>query len=385
MGLVKLRAIERSCKMILMCMADNGNDQGENIYRSMEYLARESCCHPRTVQKKIGQMLRIGLLVDVGRKTYGRGHLRSFELDLDALLTLFPNCHDVAEDVDPAALAGLIEDSEKEARAAGWLPEEEREDQQEARRPAGPTGTEDHPEKGGAGPPFSEGEKGGAEEQKGGAESTKGWPQRPPEPLRTVIEPNSARAGAPDGDPGGPSGEPEPADPNERHSPPEPPGADSEPAAAGEPGLQGDQEAHGSSPRTGSGSGATGTENEPGRLFENRHWKPARALFVQRFGEAFARTWWDPLIALRHEADGTLVLDVPSQVQLEMIRQRYAQTMERALRETVAAAAPDGANGALRFVVEGLAARAEASRKAKLQEVRGSSPRTGSGTKRARR
>lgn len=198
MGLVKLRAIERSCKMILMCMADNGNDQGHNIYRSMDYLAREACCHKRTVQKKIGQMVRIGLLEDVGRKTHGRGHLRNFRLDLDALLTLFPDCHKVAEDVDPSALAGLIEDAEAEARAAGWVPQEERED----------------PEKGGAAPPFSEGEKGGAGDQKGGAESTKGWPQRPPEPLRTVLEPYGARADAPGGDPDGPPGEPADPQPN---------------------------------------------------------------------------------------------------------------------------------------------------------------------------
>lgn len=111
----------------------------------------------------------------------------------------------------------------------------------------------------------------------------------------------------------------------------------------------------------------------------NRHWKPAREHFVKRRSEGEALAWWDDLIPLRHDDDGTLVLDAPSQFTLDQIQARYSRAMEWALREAVAQSPQDGANGQLRFVIEGLAAKAKASRKARAEEARSAA----TGTKRS--
>jgi hypothetical protein len=298
MGMVKERAMEKTCKYILICMADNGNDQGENIHRSMRLLAREVGCHKRTVQEKIAHMVKIGLLVDVGKVPYGRGILRGFRIDLETLQKLFPHCHEVDDDLDPRDVAGLLEDAETAAKSG-----------------SGEAAGEG--EKGGPGPSFSDPEKGGPESQKGGPGDTKGWSLGPPEPLRTVLEPSGARGGDPDGPPREPGGEP-PGDP------------------AGE-----------------------GHADPSERLFENRHWKPAREHFAKACSEVLARCWWDPLVALRHDDDGTLVLDAPSPVFVKLLEQHYSRTMIWALQQA--------GGQRLRFVVEGLAAKVAASRKAKAE------------------
>ena len=104
--------------------------------------------------------------------------------------------------------------------------------------------------------------------------------------------------------------------------------------------------------------GAPATQGEDQPLRENRHWKPARDYFVALRSEGEARAWWDILIALKHDADGTLVLGAPTGFLARMIMEKFSLTMGAALKR-----AGDPV-GRIRVVESDIAAKADRKRKA---------------------
>lgn len=341
------RAIETMPKMILLKLADHANDDGGSIFPGVESVrVAAGAKSDSTVKRRMRQFRQLGVLVedearagpgDADAPRTGRGHRKVWKIDLEALAAVFPLAREVAQPPNLTALARAAGDAPEDGEEG----EESDDDEQEplGSSPRAGSGTEQPgPERGAASPPLAAGKGGLQAPGKGGSQDRKGGPDVAPESSGTIKEASTRASAAPGAPPGGDPGGPPAGPPGEPPNGP-PGGASSQPE--GDPPV-------------------------------NRHWKAARERFAERRSEAEARAWWDPLIPLRHDDDGTLVVDVPSQFMLDHIRARYSRLMEMALQQA--------GGGALRFVVEGLAAKVMAARKAKTEQPGGA--RAGAGARR---
>ena len=323
-GLIWDLAIQRTAKIVLLRLADHGNDQGKSIFPGMESLADSTDADERTVQRILRDLEALGVLRDVGEVKYGRGKTRGWHLDLAALKRTFPTTRALRR-VTPRGKR-VVPPSPKMLLAGTWqMPapgaeeagEEgtagEAEEGMENPGATPPFTSNARPENPGAMPPFQDGKNPGVESQKGGKSTPKGWHDAPPEPERTIKERGAGAGGAP--------ARPE-------------------------------------------GAGACGAGPAPEPLQPvNAAWKAARPFFAKRHGEAKARSWWDCCIPLRYEPGAdreTLVLGVATRWWAEDMPRRWGYEMHRALLQA-------GYAVQLRFEFSEIARAATAAARAKAK------------------
>ena len=72
-------------KCLAVALGLYGNRNGRNIYPSVGRLAHELGITQRSVQRQLGELITIGVLLPVTPRTGGRGRTTVYELDLEAL------------------------------------------------------------------------------------------------------------------------------------------------------------------------------------------------------------------------------------------------------------------------------------------------------------
>ena len=72
-------------KCVLLKLADCANDDGSGIWPSKATVAAETEVHKDTVKKHIRDMVKTGLLIEVGRRPCSNGFTTVYDLDLDVL------------------------------------------------------------------------------------------------------------------------------------------------------------------------------------------------------------------------------------------------------------------------------------------------------------
>ena len=302
-GLIWKLAISRTAKVILLRLADHGNDEGKSIFPGMESLADATDADERTVQRIMRDLEELGVLKDVGDVKYGRGITRGWHLDLTVLKRSFPTVKGMrkatpkGKKINPPSPKELLE---------GWRMPSKEGGEGDPENP-GTTPPFEGDENPGATPPFEGKKNPGTDAEKGGVGNTKGGRDAPPEPPGTVTEKAPASGGDPDG----------------------PPGAGT--------------------------SGEAGQGSEP----INTAWKNARPIFAKWFGEPMARAWWDICIPLRYEGD-CLILGLPATTfYLQTVPRQWGGKMASAYRA-------GGAKGKIAFEKSEIATKAQRARKAKM-------------------
>jgi hypothetical protein len=75
--LVLSSAITSTQKLVLLCLASHGNDDGQNAYPSVQRLAGQTALTPRAVQKALRHLANNGFIVAVGVASRTRFGMRS--------------------------------------------------------------------------------------------------------------------------------------------------------------------------------------------------------------------------------------------------------------------------------------------------------------------
>lgn len=110
-------------RAVLTMLAQHADDDGRNVYPSVNTLATEAGCHPTTVRLHIKALLADGLLHEVGPRACRHGHVNEYRLDVDALRALpatKPSRSPTPREAQP--LAQLIPSLPPTARAEGTDP-----------------------------------------------------------------------------------------------------------------------------------------------------------------------------------------------------------------------------------------------------------------------
>ena len=72
-------------KPLAACLADEGNNQGLNIYPSIDFLAWKLGISPRSVQRGMAKLRQAAIIRAVGRKQFGRIFIPNYLLDVSKL------------------------------------------------------------------------------------------------------------------------------------------------------------------------------------------------------------------------------------------------------------------------------------------------------------
>lgn len=72
-------------KPLAACLADEGNNQGLNIYPSINYLAWKLGISPRSVQRRMAELRQLAIIRAVGKKQFGRIFVPDYYFDVSKL------------------------------------------------------------------------------------------------------------------------------------------------------------------------------------------------------------------------------------------------------------------------------------------------------------
>lgn len=89
MSLIWTRAIPTNPKIVLLKLADHANDDGRNVYPSIERIAAECSLSERTVQRIMAELRKAGVVVVEREGGKGRGDPTLYRIDLEAVPALY--------------------------------------------------------------------------------------------------------------------------------------------------------------------------------------------------------------------------------------------------------------------------------------------------------
>jgi biotin operon repressor len=72
-------------KPLAACLADEGNNQGQNIYPSISYLAWKLGISSRSVQRRMAELRQLGVICEVSKKRFGRISIPNYYFDVSKL------------------------------------------------------------------------------------------------------------------------------------------------------------------------------------------------------------------------------------------------------------------------------------------------------------
>jgi hypothetical protein len=72
-------------KPLAACLADEGNNQGHNIYPSIGYLAWKLGISSRSVQRRMTELRKLGVICEVSKKRFGRISVPNYFFDVSKL------------------------------------------------------------------------------------------------------------------------------------------------------------------------------------------------------------------------------------------------------------------------------------------------------------
>jgi biotin operon repressor len=72
-------------KPLAACLADEGNNQGKNIFPSIGYLAWKLGISPRSVQRRMAELRQLGVICEVSKKRFGRISIPNYYFDVSKL------------------------------------------------------------------------------------------------------------------------------------------------------------------------------------------------------------------------------------------------------------------------------------------------------------
>jgi hypothetical protein len=72
-------------KPLAACLADEANNQGQNIFPSIGYLAWKLGISPRSVQRRMAELRQLNVICEVSKKQFGRIFVPNYRLDVSKL------------------------------------------------------------------------------------------------------------------------------------------------------------------------------------------------------------------------------------------------------------------------------------------------------------
>lgn len=77
--------VEPGTKLLLLALADHADDEGNNCWPSVEYLAWKTSLSERHVRRMLSDLRAQGVLIPVDREAGGRHRSVVYRVDLDVL------------------------------------------------------------------------------------------------------------------------------------------------------------------------------------------------------------------------------------------------------------------------------------------------------------